>query len=77
MGKKYFDEIDAAPPVHPDIKKINVAANGAIGPVAGAGGPAASALYLLRRLQTFEDKKRSTMEAMRYSASVGLTSNLD
>ena len=79
LGKAYFDAVDAAPPVHPDIKKINVAANGAIAPVGfgGAGGPSASALFLMRRMQTFEDKKRSTLEAMRYSASVGLTANLD
>jgi predicted amidohydrolase YtcJ len=78
LGKAFFDATDAAPPVHPDIKKINVAANGAIGAVGfGGGGPAASALFLLRRMQTFEDKKRGTLEAMRYSASVGLTANLD
>ena len=78
MGKAFFDATDAAPPVHPDIKKINVAANGAIAAVGFAGGgPSASALFLLRRMQTFEDKKRSTLEAMRYSASVGLTANLD
>ncbi|HTA44232.1 MAG TPA: amidohydrolase family protein [Bryobacteraceae bacterium] len=78
LGKKYFDSIDAAAPVHPDIKKINASTTGAIA-AAGftGGGPSASALFLLRRLQTFEDKKRSTMDAMRYSASVGLTSNLD
>jgi hypothetical protein len=78
MGKKFFDAADAAPPVHPDIKKINVSATGAIA-AAGftGGGPSASALFLLRRMQTFTDKKRSTVEAMRYSASVGLTSNLD
>jgi predicted amidohydrolase YtcJ len=78
LGKAFFDATDAAPPVHPDIKKINVAANGAIA-AAGftGGGPSASALFLLRRMQTFEDKKRSTIEAMRYSASVGLTANLD
>jgi predicted amidohydrolase YtcJ len=79
LGKAFFDATDAAPPVHPDIKKINVAANGAIAPVGfgGAGGPSASALFLLRRMQTFDDKRRSTLEAMRYSASVGLTANLD
>ena len=78
LGKAFFDATDAAPPVHPDIKKINVAANGAIGAVGfSGGGPAASALFLMRRMQTFEDKKRSTLEAMRYSASVGLTANLD
>ena len=78
MGKAFFDATDAAPPVHPDIKKINVADNGAIAAVGFAGGgPSASALFLLRRMQTFDDKKRSTLEAMRYSASVGLTANLD
>ena len=41
------------------------------------GGPSASALYLLRRMQTFEDKKRSTLDCMAYSASVGLTAHLD
>jgi len=78
LGKAFFDAADAAAPVHPDIKKINVAANGAIA-AAGftGGGPSASALYLLRRMQTFEDKKRGTLDAMRYSASVGLTTHLD
>ena len=72
LGKAFFDAVDAAPPVHPDIKKINVAANGAIA-AAGftGGGPSASALFLLRRMQTFEDSKRSTLDAMNYSASVG------
>ena len=78
LGKAFFDAADAAPPVHPEIKKVNVSANGAI---AGAGftggGPSASALFLLRRMQTFDDKKRSTLDAMRYAASVGLTSHLD
>jgi predicted amidohydrolase YtcJ len=78
LGKAFFDAADAAPPVHPDIKKVNVSASGAIA-AAGftGGGPSASALYLLRLMQTFEDKKRSTLDAMRYSVSVGLTSHLD
>jgi predicted amidohydrolase YtcJ len=78
MAKAFFDAADAAPPVHPDIRKVNVSANGAIA-AAGftGGGPSASALYFMRRMQTFEDKKRSTLDAMRYSASVGLTSHLD
>ncbi len=78
LGKAFFDAADAAPPVHPDIKKINVSATGAIAPAGfTGGGPSASALFLLRRMQTFDDKKRSTMDAMRYAASVGLTSHLD
>jgi predicted amidohydrolase YtcJ len=77
-GKRFFDAVDAAPPVHPGIVKVNAADNGAIA-AAGftAGGPSASALYHLRRLQTFDDKKRSTLDAMTYSASVGLTAHLD
>jgi predicted amidohydrolase YtcJ len=77
LGKQFFDGIDAAAPVHPDIKKINVSDTGAIAPAGAGGGPSPSALFLLRRLQTFEDKKRSTLDMMAYSASVGLTAHLD
>lgn len=78
LGRAFFDAADAGAPVHPDIKKINVASNGAIAAAGFAGGgPSASALFLMRRMQTFEDKRRSTLEAMRYSASLGLTSHLD
>ena len=34
-------------------------------------------MVLMRRMQTFDDKTRSTVDAMAYSASVGLTSHLD
>jgi len=78
MAKAFFDMMDAAPPVHPDIKPIKVADNGAIAAAGFAGGgPSASALFHLRRLQTFEDKRRSTNDAMRYAAAVGLTAHLD
>jgi predicted amidohydrolase YtcJ len=78
MAKKFFDAADAAAPAHPDIKKINVSATGAIGAAGfGTGGPCASALFLLRRMQTFADKKRSALDAMSYSTSVGLTTHLD
>jgi predicted amidohydrolase YtcJ len=78
LGKAFFDAADAAPKVHPDIALVKVAANGAIA-AAGftGGGPAASALFHLRRMQTFADRKRSTLDAMQYSASVGLTTHLD
>jgi predicted amidohydrolase YtcJ len=78
LGKKFFDAADAAPKVHPDIVLVKVGANGAIG-AAGftGGGPSASALYHLRRLQSFADRKRSTLDAMQYAASVGLASHLD
>jgi hypothetical protein len=77
MGKAFFDAVDAAPPVHPDIKRINVSPTGAIAGAGQAGNPSASALFLLRRMQTFADRKRSTVDAMNYSASVGLTTHLD
>jgi predicted amidohydrolase YtcJ len=77
-GKKIFDALDAGAPVHPDIKKVAVADNGLIAAAGFAGGgPAASALFHLRRMQTFDDKKRSTVDAMAYSAAVGLTAHLD
>jgi predicted amidohydrolase YtcJ len=78
MGKAYFDMMDAGTPVHPDIKAVKVSATGAIaGAGFAGGGPSASALFHLRRLQTFEDKLRSTDDAMRYSAQLGLTAHLD
>jgi predicted amidohydrolase YtcJ len=78
LGRKFFDAADAAAPVHPDLKKINVSGTGAIAAVAGnAGGPSSSALFLLRRLQTFDDKRRSALDCMAYSTSVGLTAHLD
>ena len=77
-GKKIFDALDAGAPVHPEIKKVAVADNGQIAAAGFAGGgPAASALFHLRRMQTFDDKKRSTIDAMAYSAAVGLTAHLD
>jgi len=78
LGKKFFDAADAGAPAHPAIKKIAVSETGAIAPAGFAGGgPSASALFLLRRMQTFDDKRRSTIDAMTYSARVGLTSHLD
>ena len=77
-GKKIFDALDAAAPVHPDIKRVNAGADGSIAAAGFAGGgPAASALFHLRRMQTFDDKKRSTRDAMAYSTAVGLTAHLD
>jgi predicted amidohydrolase YtcJ len=78
LGKKYFDAMDAGTPVHPQVAKVNVSTTGAIAAAGFAGGgPSATALFYLRRLQTFDDRLRSTMDAMRYSASVGLTAHLD
>src|SRR5262245_51825857 len=78
LGKQFFDAADAAPKVHPDIVPVKVADDGAIAAAGFAGGgPSASALFHLRRMQTFDDKKRSALDAMAYSTSLGLTAHLD
>jgi predicted amidohydrolase YtcJ len=78
LGKQYFDMMDAGEKVHPNVLPVRVSDTGAIAPAGFAGGgPSATALFYLRRLQTFEDKKRSTMDAMKYSVAVGLTAHLD
>jgi predicted amidohydrolase YtcJ len=78
LGKQFFDAADAAPKVHPDIVPVKVADDGSIAAAGFAGGgPSASALFHLRRMQTFDDKKRSALDAMAYSASLGLTAHLD
>jgi predicted amidohydrolase YtcJ len=77
LGKAYFDAVDAGPSPHPAYVPVNTGADGAIAEGGFAGGPSNSALYLLRLLQTFDDKKRSTLDAMAYAAGVGLTAHLD
>jgi predicted amidohydrolase YtcJ len=54
-------------------KGIAVDATGNI----AAGGPSLAALDALRAIQTFDDKKQGTLDAMTYSASVGVTTNVD
>ena len=77
-GKKFFDAADAAPLLHPDARRVQVSETGAIGESNGAtGGPSTNALYLLRRLQRLEDKKRNALRTMAYSTSLGLTAWLD
>jgi predicted amidohydrolase YtcJ len=54
-------------------QSITVDATGNI----AAGGPSLAALNALRAIQTFDDKKQGTLDAMAYSASVGVTTNVD
>jgi predicted amidohydrolase YtcJ len=62
LGKAFFSS-----------KGIVVSDAGAI----GANAPSMAALNALRAVQTFEDRKRGTTDAMAYSASVGVTTNVD
>src|SRR5262249_25253547 len=48
----------------------------ALGNIA-ANAPSLAALNALRAIQTFDDKKQGTLDAMAYSASVGVTTNVD
>jgi predicted amidohydrolase YtcJ len=77
LGKQYFDAVDAGPKPHPAYVSVAANADGQIAEGGFAGGPSNSALYLLRTLQTFDDKLRSALDMMAYSVSVGLTSHLD
>ena len=54
-------------------KGVMVGANGSI----AANAPSVAALNALRSVQTFEDQKRGTMDAMAYAASVGVTTSAD
>jgi predicted amidohydrolase YtcJ len=54
-------------------RKIVVSDTGQI----GANAPSIAALNALRAIQTFEDRKRGTADAMAYSVSVGVTTNAD
>ena len=70
LGKAFFESVSDA-----QAGPVVVSPTGAI--ATGNPNQANRALYHLRVRQTFEDRKRSTIDAMRYSASVGLTSHLD
>ena len=54
-------------------KNIPVSDTGAI----AINGPSLAALNALRAVQTLADQKRGTMDALNYSASVGITTDVD
>jgi len=71
LGKQFFESA-TAPLAGPCV----VGADGSLATVAGVNH-ANRALYHLRIRQTFEDKKRSALDAMAFSASIGITAVLD
>ena len=71
-GKMFFESQEVATSIAPVV----VGANGEIVTIAGVNH-ANRALYHLRIRQSFEDKMRSAVDAMAYSASVGVTALLD
>jgi predicted amidohydrolase YtcJ len=67
LGRQFFESLTEFP--------VTVGADGSI--AGGNPSMANRALYHLRIRQSFEDKKRSALDAMAYSAQVGITANLD
>ena len=70
LGKQFFESATA-----PLAGPVTVGADGSI--AGGNPNMANRALYHLRIRQTFEDKKRSALDAMAFTAQVGLTTVLD
>jgi len=66
LGKRFFERAG-----------IEVGDDGAIAGGFPTPNPTTRALYELRKLQTLGDKKRGTLDAMRYAASLGITTHLD
>ena len=71
LGKAFFESVST-----PLAGPVLVGADGSIINTGGVNH-ATRALYHLRVLQTFEDKRRSALDAMAYTARVGLTTCLD
>lgn len=68
LGKTFFENVTS-----PLAGPVEVADDGTI----AAFAPSTTALYHLRVRQTFEDKKRSALDSMAFTARVGITTLLD
>ncbi|PZF82028.1 amidohydrolase [Jiangella anatolica] len=68
LGKQFFETVTS-----PLAGPVTVGPTGAI----ASGLQTTTALYHLRVRQTFEDKRRSALDAMAFSAQVGITTVLD
>ena len=66
LGKPFFEQAG-----------IEVGADGRIAGGFQTPNPTTRALFELRKLQTLADQKRGTLDAMRYAASLGVTTHLD
>ncbi|MGW0828240.1 amidohydrolase [Streptomyces sp. NPDC002845] len=64
LGKRFFEAADIP---------VTVGADGAI----AAGSETGKATLALRRTLTFDDRKRSVLDAMAYAVSLGVTTHLD
>jgi predicted amidohydrolase YtcJ len=60
-----------------EAQGIEIGDDGSIAGGFAMPNPTTEALYSLRRLQTLADHKRGTLDAMRYAASLGITTHLD
>lgn len=65
-GKAFFEE-----------RGIAVGEDGSLEGGGATPNPSSAALHALRGLQTFDDRKRGTLDALHYAASLGLTTHFD
>jgi hypothetical protein len=68
LGTAFFETVES-----PLAGPVEVADDGSI----ASGLPSTTALYHLRVRQTFEDKRRSALDSMAFTARVGVTALLD
>jgi hypothetical protein len=66
LGKRFFESAG-----------IEVGADGAMAGGFQTPNPTTRALFELRKLQTLDDQKRGTLDALNYAASLGITTHLD
>jgi predicted amidohydrolase YtcJ len=66
LGKRFFENAG-----------VEVGADGALAGGFPLPNATSRALFELRKLQTLDDQKRGTLDALRYAASLGLTTHLD
>jgi predicted amidohydrolase YtcJ len=66
LGKRFFENAG-----------IEVGADGTMAGGFQTPNPTTRALFELRKLQTLDDQKRGTLDALRYAASLGITTHLD
>jgi hypothetical protein len=66
LGKRFFERAG-----------IEIGDSGAIAGGFQTPNPSTQALFELERLQSLEDQQRGTLDALRYAASLGITTHLD
>ncbi len=75
LGKAFFEQRGVT--VGPQSASETAVDDGFLAGGFVTPNPATEALFALRQLQTFDDRRRGTLDALAYSASLGVTTHLD